>query len=255
MRLTTIGTGTIALTGERCCAGYLLEHGDIRLLIDCGNGVARRMAELRLPWQTITHVAFTHFHLDHHADFPTLVFAWKYGDLPPRAAPLQVIGPAGTRALLESLAAAYGPWLLDPGFAIGITEMDASAELSIGEDLRLRTQKVPHTEESVAYCIELGGRRIVYSGDMGYDEPFAAWAEGCDLLVCECSLPASMAIASHLTPEQCGQLAARARPRHLALTHFYPPVEHVDIPAIVHEHYGGPLTLAYDGWTFEFEAE
>jgi len=52
-----------------------------------------------------------------------------------------------------------------------------------------------------------------------------------------------MAIPSHLTPEQCGALAAAALPMHLVLTHFYPPVERVDIRAAVGAHYGGPITL------------
>jgi hypothetical protein len=33
------------------------------------------------------------------------------------------------------------------------------------------------------------------------------------------------------------------------LTHFYPPVERVDVPAIVGARYDGPLVLAHDGWT------
>ena len=81
----------------------------------------------------------------------------------------------------------------------------------------------------------------------------AAWAKGSDLLVCECSLPSWMSIPEHLTPEQCGELAAGAAPKHLALTHFYPPVEGVDIQAIVGARYTGPVTLAADGWYYDIE--
>jgi ribonuclease BN (tRNA processing enzyme) len=122
-------------------------------------------------------------------------------------------------------------------------------------DVRLSSYKVPHTPESVAYSMERGGRRIVYTGDTGPDDGLGDWAHGCDVLVCECSLPSSMAIKEHLTPEQCGVLAARATPRHLALTHFYPPVERVDIRAAVAASYSGPVTLARDGWYIELEEE
>src|SRR3954471_18151133 len=253
MRFTTIGTGTISLPPTRSCAGYLLEHGDVRLLLDCGSGVARRLAELAMPWKTITHVALTHFHIDHHGDLPTLIFAWKYGDLPPRSAPLEIIGPVGTLALLGRLAQAYGTWVLDPGFPITVREVVPGDRLALSPELGLSAFKVPHTEESVAYCMERDRRRIVYSGDTGYDEAFADWARGCELLVLECSLPAAMAIKEHLTPEQCGMLAARALPGHLALTHFYPPVEQVDVNALVAAHFTGPVTLAHDGWHFEIE--
>ncbi|MEO6527948.1 MAG: ribonuclease Z [Gemmatimonadaceae bacterium] len=255
MRLVTLGTGTVALSAARVCAGHYVEAGTVRLLLDCGSGVTHRLAEFGVPWRSITHVAITHFHLDHIADLATLVFAWKYGDLPGRSAPLTLIGPQGTAALLERLIAAFGDWLRDPGFPILILEMEPGAVLDLGDGVGIRATKVPHTDESIAYSIERGGRRIVYTGDTGYDPMLAEWARGTDVLLCECSLPTEMAIPSHLTPEQCGALAAAALPQHLVLTHFYPPVECVDIRAVIGSLYGGLLTLADDGSTFEIEED
>jgi ribonuclease BN (tRNA processing enzyme) len=255
MRFTALGTGTVALSPTRACAGYLLEAGDVRLLIDCGSGVTRRLAELGLSWHAITHVALSHFHIDHHGDLPTLIFAWRYGQLPARSAPLEILGPPGTLRLLEGLAAAYGEWVLSPGFPVIVREIGFGDSVELGASLRLATCKVPHTPESVAYSVDRGERRIVYTGDTALDAPFAKWARGCDVLVCECSLPRSMAIAEHLTPEQCGEVAAQAAPRHLVLTHFYPPVETVDILAAVRATYAGPVTLAHDGWHIEIEDE
>jgi ribonuclease BN (tRNA processing enzyme) len=251
-RFTTLGTGTAALNGERSCAGYLFEADDVRLLLDCGSGITRRLAELGIQWQGITHVALTHFHIDHHGDLPTLVFAWKNGQLPPRSVPLELIGPIGTGALHERLVTAYGDWLRTPGFPINLREIAPGETIDLSPTSRLSALKVPHTDESVAYSIERRGRRIVYTGDTGPDDALADWARGCDLLVCECSLPTPMAIKEHLTPEQCGALAARAQPRQLVLTHFYPPVERVDIRAAVAVQYGGSVTLARDGWCMEF---
>jgi ribonuclease BN (tRNA processing enzyme) len=252
-RFTTLGTGTVALSGERSCAGYLYEADDVRLLLDCGSGITRRLAELGVPWPTITHVALTHFHIDHHGDLPTLVFAWKYGQLPPRSAPLDIVGPTGTRSLLERLAAAYGDWFLAPGFPITVREILPAESVQLSPTIRLSALKVPHTVESVAYSIERGGRRVVYTGDTGPDDALGDWARECDLLVCECSLPESMAIKEHLTPEQCAALAARARPRHVVLTHFYPPVERVDILATMKARYAGDVTLARDGWRMDLD--
>ena len=253
VRFTTLGTGTISLPPTRSCAGHLLEAGGLKLLLDCGSGVTRRLAERGLPWQTITHVAITHFHIDHHGDLPSLVFAWKYGFLPSRTLPVEIIGPPGTASLVERLAAAYGDWLRAPGFPLTIREIESGQALELPDGVRLGCCKVPHTPESVAYSMERGGRRIVYTGDTGPSDALATWAHGCDLLVCECSLPAEMQILEHLTPEQCGDLAAAAAPKHLALTHFYPPVEQVDIRALVGARYTGPVTLAHDGWYFDIE--
>jgi ribonuclease BN (tRNA processing enzyme) len=253
MRFTTLGTGTISMSPGRSCAGYLLEAPELRLLVDCGSGITRRLAELGVDWPNISHVALTHFHIDHHGDLPTLLFAWKYGYLPPRSAAVEIIGPVGTASLMERLAAAYGAWVTAPGFPVSIREITPQDAVELPGGTLLRAHAVPHQPESVAYSVERGPRRIIYTGDTGPSDELAAWAHGCDLLVCECSLPQAMGIPGHLTPEQVGELAAKAAPRHLALTHFYPPVEGVDIRGIVGTRYSGPLTLATDGWAFEIE--
>lgn len=251
IRLTALGTGTIALAAERACSGYLVEHGETRLLMDCGNGVARRMAELGVAWPEITHVALSHFHIDHHGDLPTLIFASKYGILPARSAPLPIVGPVGTADLLQRLAAAYGTWVTSPGFPVPVVEVAPGTVLPLGEELRLEPFKVPHTAESVAYSVTVGTHRLVYTGDTGYDPGLAEWARGCDVLLCECSLPEAMAIAEHLTPEQCGALAEIAEPGHLVLTHLYPPVLDVDIRSAVSARYRGRVTVAHDGWQID----
>src|SRR4051812_9878357 len=253
LRFRALGTGTVALSPARGCAGYLVEADGIRLLIDCGSGVTRRLAELGIEWQSITHIAITHFHLDHHADLPTLLYAFRYGMLPVRTAPLAIIGPTGIGALFEKLAAVYGPFMTAPVFPQTIHEIAPGGSVDLPPATRLEAFKVPHTPESVAYSITLGSRRIVYTGDTGVSPELGQWARGCDLLVAECSLPTAMAIPEHLTPEQVGELGRAAQPGMLALTHFYPPVEQVDIEGLVRRSYTGPLTLAHDGWAFEIE--
>jgi ribonuclease BN (tRNA processing enzyme) len=123
----------------------------------------------------------------------------------------------------------------------------------LGSDIRLSCHPVPHTPESVAYSVARGTRRLVYTGDTGVSAALAEWAHGCDLLLCECSLPAGMGIPEHLTPEQCGDLAAAAAPQRLVLTHFYPPVEQVDVGALVGARFAGPVSLAFDGWSIDIE--
>lgn len=250
MRLTILGTGTIAFSPTRSCAGYYVEAGEARVLMDCGSGTCRRLAELGIEWQRLTHVVLSHFHVDHHQDLPTLIFAGRYGMLPPRSEPLEVIGPVGTRSLLERLAAAYGEWVLQPGYEVRVTELAPGASHDLG-GATLACAKVPHTAESMAYSMVEGARRIVYSGDTGFDPALAAWAQGCDALVLECSLPQSMRIPEHLTPEECGEIGRLATPGMLVLTHLYPPVETVDIAGLVRARYEGTLVIARDGWQVE----
>jgi ribonuclease BN (tRNA processing enzyme) len=252
VRLTTVGTGTVAPHPTRVAAGHLVQHGDVTLLLDCGPGITHRLAALGLPWPAITDVALTHFHLDHVGELAALCYAFKYGQLPPRSTPLTVYGPPGTRDLLDRLAIAHGTWLHAPGYGLEVVELPRlDGEVLLGGSVRLRTFPVPHTPESMAYCIEADGRRLVYTGDTGYDEPVARWADGCDLLLTECSLPEALAIPTHLTPAQAGAMAAIARPRRLVLTHFYAPVETLDIRREVAAAFGGEVILAHDGWTID----
>lgn len=252
MRLTTIGTGTAAPHATRGAAAHLVSATSVQLLLDCGAGSVQRMAALGVEWQRITHVAVTHFHPDHVADIVMLLMGWRWGQLPARSAPATLFGPVGTGAFMERLAGVYGPWLLAPGFPFTIRDVTPDEVIRLPDGVELSLQPVPHTAESVAYSVVQGTTRLVYTGDTGYDEALADWAAGCDLLLAECSLPDNLAIREHLTPRQVGSLAARANTKQLALTHFYPPVESIDIVAEVAEQYAGPVVCATDGWFIDF---
>jgi ribonuclease BN (tRNA processing enzyme) len=251
MRLTTVGTGTVTPSPSRVCAGHLVTAGDVSILLDCGSGVVHRLARAGVDWMAITHVAITHFHADHLSDLAFLIFAWRHGAAQPRTAPIDIIGPPGLDALLTRFAGAFGAWVREPGYPVRVSETAPGVAVELGGEVRLSAFKVPHTEESMAYDVVHDGRRVVYTGDTGFDEGLGQWAAGCDLLLAECSLPDEREMAIHLTPRRCGELAGIARPRRLVLTHFYPPVEQVDIRGIVRERFDGEVTLAEDGWSIE----
>jgi ribonuclease BN (tRNA processing enzyme) len=152
---------------------------------------------------------------------------------------------------MESMKAAFGKELLDPPPPITITELAQGQSVTLADGVTLHRHKVPHTDESVAYSVTGRGRRVVVSGDTGFYPGLGVWAQGCDVLLCECSLPEAMALPTHLTPRQCGAIAAVAQPKRLVLTHFYPPVEKEDIVAQVAEHFGGPVECSHDGWSLD----
>lgn len=259
MRLTTIGTGSVAPSPTRVNPGHLVEaEGDdgrpVRLLMDCGSGVVHRMAALGVDWAGITHLAVTHFDQDHTSDIAALFLAWRYGQMPPRAEPVTVLGPPGTRALMERLAAALWPRLLQPGFPVDVVEVAAGAGHALAPGVTLATRAVRHEPESIAYDVRAGGRRLVYTGDTAPDPALGAWARGADLLLTECSLPDAMAVPSHLSPTSVGALAAAADPGRLVLTHLYPMMDALDVPALVAARWPaarepGRVVVAHDGWS------
>ena len=67
----------------------LVEAGDKKLLFDAGRGAIQRMTQIKVGWQSIDGVFFTHLHSDHVVGFPdawlTAGFSagevdhWRYG--------------------------------------------------------------------------------------------------------------------------------------------------------------------------------
>lgn len=255
MSLVTVGTGTVSPSGTRCSAAHWVgqdgQDGQLRLLLDCGAGTCHRLAQFGLPWFDVTHIAISHFHTDHIGELPAFLFALKYGAMQPRSAPLTLLGPVGLRTKLEQLASAFGDWVTNPGWPMEIVEVMPVTPVRLGPGVELEAFHTPHTDQSLAYQLRIGHRRMVYTGDTGPSEALGDWASGCDLLLAECSLPEAMAMAIHLTPAGAGALAARARAKRLVLTHLYPPVEAVDIVAEVGAVYGGPTVVAQDGDRFD----
>jgi len=248
--LVTVGTGTVAPHPTRSAPAHWVEADGVRLLLDCGPGTCHRLASHGLPWPDLTHIALTHFHPDHYSELPALLFAMKYGAARPRTAPLDLVGPVGTRAKLDALAAAFGPWVTAPGFALRIAELEPGTSIALADGVVLDCLRVPHTDESLAYRVSTPAGRLVYTGDTGPSEALGDWARGCDILLAECSLPEAMALDIHLTPRSAGALAKRSRAKRLVLTHLYPPVEQVDILGEVSREYDGPTTVAEDGSRF-----
>ena len=249
LALVTVGTGTVAPHPARSSPAHWLERGDLRVLMDCGAGTLRRLAEFGLPWQHVSHLVLTHFHPDHFGEAPALLFALKWATH--REEPLVVLGPVGTVQLFKRLADAFGKWVTDPGYPLVMLDLHAGEPFPLGADVTLDVHRTPHTEESVALGVRAPEGRLVYTGDTGPSEELGDWAKGCDLLLAECSLPEAMAIDMHLTPRKAGTLAQRAAARRLVLTHFYPPVEQVDIMAEAAWAYDGPIAVANDGDRFE----
>jgi len=248
LNLVTVGTGTVAPSASRGSPAHWVERDGLRLLLDCGAGTLHRLARCGLAWNHVTHIALSHFHVDHYGELPAYIFALRHATT--REEPLVILGPPGTVQLMRGLADGFGSWLLDPGYPIGVLDVQAGEPFPLGAEVTLDVHSTPHTDESVAIAIQGPEGRMVYTGDTGPSRDLAHWAAGADLLLAECSLPDDQAVDGHLTPHSVAHLARAAQAKRLVLTHFYPPVEQVDVRAEVARAYPGPVTLASDGDRF-----
>lgn len=251
--LVVVGCGTVVPEADRGCSSYWVEREGSRVLLDCGPGAVQSLARLGLPWHALTDLVLTHFHGDHVGALPGLFFAFQHGLPEPRAEPLVVWGPAGTRALFEGLARALGDYLLDPGFPVQIRELAAGREERLAGGSRLTAHPTPHTEESVAVRLDGGEGAVGYTGDTGPSEALGEFLADLELLVCECSLLDAEVGDNHLSPGRVARLARTARPATLLLTHVYPHVRaREDVVALVRSagYAAGEVRLATDGARF-----
>ena len=100
--------------------------------------------------------------------------------------------------------------------------------------------------------MEIGGRSLVFSGDMtNQNSTLAALAEQVDLLVAHHAIPeqaGAIARSLHMPPSVIGQIAAKARVTQLVLSHRMNRTlgREQAATAQIRRAYGGPLHFTDD---------
>jgi hypothetical protein len=90
-----LGSGGPELQDKRASSSYLVwQGGQARVLIDAGGGSALRFGESGAKMSQLDVMLFTHLHVDHSADFPSLMFSSWFEQ---RNRPLPVYGPDGNK--------------------------------------------------------------------------------------------------------------------------------------------------------------
>lgn len=247
MKLTILGSGTVVPSGSRNSAGHFVELPDARVMLDCGAGTIHALSRYALPWERMTHLFISHFHVDHVGELASLFFAFKYGMKKGREAPFTIIGPVGLERVMDGLRLAFGAKLFEPMFPLSVRLLSPGETLELGGDATLTVTKTPHTDESLAARIESEGRVICYTGDTDFSDELAGFFGNADVLVSECSFQEPRSGVPHLSISQVARLAAQARVAKLVVTHFYFDVDEVDLKARLESEYSGEVIIGHDG--------
>jgi ribonuclease BN (tRNA processing enzyme) len=208
------------------------------------------LAAYGVAWSRLTHVAVSHFHTDHVGDLAGLLFTLEYGLRPRRAEPLTLVGPVGLGAFVDRLAVAFGAYVREPSFGLEVVELGGvggSGPLALAGGLALRAHRTPHTETSLAYRIEGPWGALGYTGDTGPSNEVADFLTGCRVLVAECAFDDPPETELHLSPALLAEMAHRARPELLVVTHVYPPLAPSEAVQRVSERYPGRVVAGADG--------
>jgi len=231
MKLIVLGTGTSIPLSYRASPSLLLIIEDSRILFDMGPGTLRQLSSIGIRYDKIEQIFISHFHPDHTADLVHLLFATRHPPTLKRRERFTITGPRGFNDFLNRLKKAYGKWLDIPSEMMAIEELDIQKpEKRIYRHMRITSQPVNHTPNSLAYRIEgPSGKSFVYSGDTGFCDEIVDLARGSDLLILECSFPDGEGVEGHLTPSLAGRIGSLSQTKRLLLNHFYPEVLKTDI--------------------------
>lgn len=219
MRLTVLGSGVMLPTRARSPAGYLVESGTTRILLDCGHGTIARLVQRDVDLYSINAVCVTHFHTDHFTDVLPLVHGRWVEDVNNKRphTPLALVGPQTLAERLQKLRAVYWP---EPNEAYPIS-IHEDVPVTVGT-LAVQPFPVEHVPwfPCVGFKIREGERSLVYTGDVHRIAGAVVdrVLTGASLLLVEAG--AVRAQGTHLTPQGALEIAHRAGIPRVVLTHI-----------------------------------
>lgn len=242
MDITLTGTGSPMVDPNRAGPSTLVKTGCQAFLVDCGRGVLMRAAAAGVPAANLTALLLTHLHSDHITDLSDIITTRWVTTVGPN--PLPIIGPPGTKAVVEATLAALAP---DISYRIAhhadITEppevhVHEHAEGLVWDSAGVRITVAPTdhrpVEPTIAFRIEHDGVAVVLAGDSVPCATLDELASGAEVLVHTVirkdlvELSPSQRLRDildyHSSVEQAAETAARAGVDTLVLTHYVPPL-------------------------------
>ena len=247
MRLTVLGSGAACAGGGGNCSGYLIEDAGVRILLDCGHGVASSLVA-RMHADEVDHIFVSHMHADHFIDLLPLRFAVTKeldGRSPPRG--WLHLPPGGRDVLAQILAAVSFPadffesvWQ--------VREYRSGETYDLSDGLQARLTGGVHYIPGWAIRID-GSSSLTYTGDTAPSPAICELARGSDLLLAEATLdePENGPVQGHLTATQAAELAQTAAVGRLMLTHFWHDADRELAAQAARQLLSCSVLVAYDG--------
>lgn len=155
------------------CSSYLLESTEIALLLDCGFGTFDSFL-FHAPTTRIDAILLSHAHGDHVGDLEAFMNATELWRDQPR-----LIASEKTMSLIVR-----EPDSLPEGTLTLVGDGTHVAFAQFEMDFSLTTHQMP----TLAACVSIRGRRVVYSADTGPTWAIPSSFVGADLAIVECTL-------------------------------------------------------------------
>jgi ribonuclease BN (tRNA processing enzyme) len=274
LAVQVLGSGGPESQDKRASTSYLVwQNGNARVVLDAGGGSALRFGESGAQMSQVDVFLFSHFHVDHSSDFPALIFSSWFED---RNRPLPIYGPEGnefmpstTEFVHDLFSDPHGAWrylsdLVEPstkpgaegGYTLQPHDVAAGSTPVLvfrNGDTALYAVKVIHGAfPALAWRVEIGGKRIVFSGDTNGDgDGLTQLAMNADLFVAHNAVPEGAGGVErrlHMPPSVIGTIAANAHVKQLVLSHRMLRTlgKESETQAEIRRRYSGPIAFAND---------
>ncbi|SDI69579.1 MBL fold metallo-hydrolase [Alteribacillus bidgolensis] len=213
MKVTVVGYWHAFPQKGEAASGYLVEHNNYRVLIDCGSGVVSQLQHY-CNLDELDAVVISHYHNDHIGDIGAL----HYFRLLQPYISNKGVKPFGIYGHQED---AEGFKKLSFKDVVNANAYTPNDQLELGPFI-FSFYKTTHPAACYAMKIEAGGSTLFYTADTGYMPELAEAAKGSQLMIAECSLYKGQdgAPAGHMNSVEAGGLARLAEVPALLLTHL-----------------------------------
>jgi ribonuclease BN (tRNA processing enzyme) len=264
-----LGSGGPELQDKRASSSYLVWiNGQPRVLVDAGGGSALRFGQSGALMSQLDLILFTHFHVDHSADFSALIKSSWFED---RNRDLPIYGPPGndfmpsTTQFVSGLFGDHGTYgylseLLVPGEQSSykmqphnVTAEQTPVTAFHNAAVSASAVRVIHGGvPALAWRVETAGKSIVFSGDTNGDgEGLIRLANNADIFIAHNAVPEGVTGLErrlHMPPSVIGQIAVDAHVKSLVLSHRMLRTLGIEqhTQSEIRKHYSGPLAFAND---------
>jgi ribonuclease BN (tRNA processing enzyme) len=274
-RLVLLGTGGGPRPRKVSSApAQVIIAGGSAYVIDCGDGVARQLAQADVALASLRHIFITHQHSDHNADYGNLIsLAWTAGlrtrvdawGPPPLSRMTQLFFEMNAYDIRTRIAD-EGRLPLEP--LVHVHELNRGGVVMEDDNVKVTSVLVRHPPvvPAFGYRFDTRDRSIVISGDTAPSDELIALARGADVLVHDAlfapavdrlvagvqnatRLRASI-MSHHTSAEDAGRIAQMAGVKTLALSHLIP----ADDPTVTDQmwidaarlHFRGTIVVGKD---------
>lgn len=245
-----LGTGNQLSGYSRTKAANALLAGDKIFLIDCGTGVIRKLIMAGIQHTRISHLFFTHQHVDHNGGFIDFYSSGIFSrEVEKRSEPLNIYGPTNTKEIISKMKESLDQDLntrrsfdMERNKIIYKESNDGLMYKDNGLKVEVFTVDHGDFKPAVGYRFTFNNKIIVFSGDTVPCKNIRKYSRDADILIHESYCAkwndrvgevygnsdtgrvSKGAEYKHTSTLEAAKLAEDSNVKHLVLTHHIPSI-------------------------------